>query len=57
MRPQPRRTEAGLVDEDDFDPQRLGRTAADLLAELFGGVALSTKSWSSPTAISPWAMC
>ena len=29
-----RRTEAGLVDEDDFDPQRLGRTAADLLAEL-----------------------
>jgi aminoglycoside 3'-phosphotransferase II len=31
-----RRTEAGLVDEDDFDPQRLGRTAADLLEELLG---------------------
>jgi aminoglycoside 3'-phosphotransferase-2 len=27
-------THAGLVDEDDFDPQRLGRTAADLLTEL-----------------------
>jgi aminoglycoside 3'-phosphotransferase-2 len=29
-------THAGLVDEDDFDPKRLGRTAADLLEELIG---------------------
>ncbi|MEI3852162.1 MULTISPECIES: APH(3') family aminoglycoside O-phosphotransferase [Ensifer] len=28
------RTEAGLIDEDDFDEARLGRTAADLFAEL-----------------------
>ncbi|NRQ15973.1 APH(3') family aminoglycoside O-phosphotransferase [Ensifer sesbaniae] len=28
------RTEAGLVDEDDFDETRLGRTAVDLFAEL-----------------------
>jgi len=28
------RTEAGLIDEDDFDETRLGRTAADLFAEL-----------------------
>ncbi len=28
------RTEAGLVDEDDFDETRIGRTATDLFAEL-----------------------
>lgn len=44
------RTHSGLVDEDDFDEERRGRSAIDVLAELESEPA-RTEAGCSPTAI------